>query len=72
MRLAKRIDLYLAEYSAADRVSEGGGAEGEQENITVMEVPLGQLWDWVEKRRIEDLKTLALVLALKVRRPELF
>ncbi|WP_374473014.1 NUDIX domain-containing protein [Phenylobacterium sp.] len=69
---SERIDLFLAEYRAADRVEQGGGVEGEQENITVMEVPLAQLWDWVAGRRIEDLKTLALVLALRVRRPELF
>ncbi len=69
---SERIDLYLAPYSAADRIAKGGGAEGEQEHITVMEVPLGQLWAWLEERRIEDLKTLALTLALRVRRPELF
>ena len=37
-----------------------------------MEVPLDQLWAWVEQRKIEDLKTLALILALRVRRPDLF
>jgi hypothetical protein len=37
-----------------------------------MEVPLAQLWAWAEERRIEDMKTLALILWLKVRRPELF
>lgn len=68
----ERVDLFLAAYSATDRVAAGGGLAEEHENITVMEVPLDQLWDWVEKRRIEDLKTLALVLALRVRRPELF
>jgi nudix-type nucleoside diphosphatase (YffH/AdpP family) len=69
---SERIDLFLGAYAAADRVAEGGGADGEQEHIAVMEVPLDQLWDWVSARRIEDLKTLALVLALRVRRPELF
>jgi nudix-type nucleoside diphosphatase (YffH/AdpP family) len=68
----ERIDLYLAEYSAEDRVSPGGGVDGEHENITVMEVPLDQLWAWIEQRKIEDLKTLALAYALRVRRPELF
>lgn len=69
---SERIDLFLAAYSAKDRVAEGGGVEGEQENITVVEAPLAQLWDWVSQRRIEDLKTLALILALRVRRPDLF
>ena len=69
---SERMHLFLAPYSVADRVGEGGGAEGEQENITVMEVPLAQLWAWCEAQRIEDMKTLALTLSLKVRRPDLF
>lgn len=69
---SERIDLFLAAYSAADRTAGGGGAPGEQEHVRVEEVPLAQLWAWVGQRRIEDLKTLALVLALRVRRPELF
>ncbi|THD77346.1 MAG: NUDIX hydrolase [Phenylobacterium sp.] len=69
---AERVDLFLAAYSKADRVADGGGVEGEHENITVLEVSLDQLWAWVEAREIEDLKTLALVQALRIRRPELF
>jgi nudix-type nucleoside diphosphatase (YffH/AdpP family) len=69
---SERLRLYLAPYTARDRVGPGGGVEHEHEHITVMEVPLDQLWDWVEAEKIEDLKTLALTLALRVRRPDLF
>jgi nudix-type nucleoside diphosphatase (YffH/AdpP family) len=69
---SERIDLFLAPYAAGDRVGPGGGADGENEHITVEEVPLALLWTWVEQRRVEDLKSLALILALRVRRPELF
>jgi nudix-type nucleoside diphosphatase (YffH/AdpP family) len=69
---SERVDLFLAEYGAADRAGTGGGAPGEHELISVEEIPLPLLWSWVAERRIEDLKSLALILALKTRRPELF
>jgi len=69
---SERLQLYLAPYLATDRIGSGGGLAEEHELITVMEVPLAQLWAWLEAQRIEDMKTLALILALKVRRPELF
>jgi nudix-type nucleoside diphosphatase (YffH/AdpP family) len=68
----ERISLYLAAYRAADRTSPGGGAEGEHENIVVHEIPLAELWRLVQQGDAVDLKTLALVQALKLRRPDLF
>ena len=68
----ERIALFLAPYAAGDRVEAGGGLPAEHENITVVETPLAALWGMVEAGAVRDLKTLALVLALKVRRPELF
>lgn len=69
---SERIDLFLARYSAADRVSDGGGVAHEHEYITAHEAPLAELWDRLEQGKIEDLKTLALIYALRARRPELF
>jgi nudix-type nucleoside diphosphatase (YffH/AdpP family) len=69
---SERVQLYLAPYAREDRVAAGGGVAHEQENITVMEVPLAQLWAWLEEQRIEDMKTLTLILMLRTRRPELF
>lgn len=68
----ERMSLYLAAYSAADQVSAGGGVEGEHENITVRERPLRELGAELEAARVGDMKLLALLQALKLRRPELF
>ena len=69
---SERVQLFLAPYALRDRIAAGGGLAEENENITVMEVPLAELWTWVDAHRVEDLKTLTLTLALRVRRPELF
>jgi nudix-type nucleoside diphosphatase (YffH/AdpP family) len=68
----ERIDLFLAPYAAQDRIGAGGGLADEHEEIEVVETPLGELWALVQRGALPDLKTLALVMALKLRRPELF
>jgi nudix-type nucleoside diphosphatase (YffH/AdpP family) len=68
----ERMHLFLAPYSAADRVGEGGGLKEEHENISVMEMPLVELGGMLDRGELADLKTLALVQALRLRRPELF
>jgi nudix-type nucleoside diphosphatase (YffH/AdpP family) len=66
------IDLYLAPYSPADRVAEGGGLASENEDIEVIELPIPDVFARIAGGDIRDLKTLFLALALKDRHPELF
>jgi len=66
------MHLFLAPYDAADRVAGGGGVDGEHENIVVQEMPLAALARAADDGGLADLKTLALVLALRLRRPDLF
>ena len=66
------MDLYLAPYSVADRVSAGGGLASEHEAISVLEMPIAELWRLVERQQLKDLKTLALVLLLRAHHPYLF
>ena len=68
----ERIDLYLAAYAQADRIDAGGGVAGEHENITVVEMPLHELWSMLQRGELTDLKTQALMLHLHARHPELF
>ncbi|MFN3889693.1 MAG: NUDIX domain-containing protein [Beijerinckiaceae bacterium] len=68
----EKMDLFLAPYSSADRVREGGGAPGENENITIVEMGAEQAWAMLEAGEIDDLKTLTLLLFLRQRHPELF
>ena len=69
---SERIHLYLAPYSLADRVAEGGGMADEGEEIEVLELPLKTLLEQADAGTLTDIKTLALVWALARRRPELF
>jgi hypothetical protein len=67
----ERQSLFLESYVAADRVGMGGGIASENEGITVVERPLEQLAREAGEGRIIDGKLLALVLALRARRPDL-
>lgn len=40
---SERMTLYLAAYGLADRIAEGGGVATEHENISVVEIGLGDL-----------------------------
>lgn len=68
----ERLDLFLAPYTDADRTGAGGGLESENENITVLEMPLAELWALCEGEAPVDAKTRILVQTLRARRPELF
>jgi nudix-type nucleoside diphosphatase (YffH/AdpP family) len=68
----ERVQLYLATFTQADRVGPGGGAANENEGITVHEVPLNRLSEMARAGALLDAKTLVLVQALQLRRPDLF
>ena len=67
----ERSWLFLAAYSPTDRAGPGGGVD-EHERIEVLETPLTDLKAQLDRGELADLKLLALVQALRARRPELF
>jgi nudix-type nucleoside diphosphatase (YffH/AdpP family) len=68
----ERVALFLAPYSKADRVANGGGLSEEHEEITVMEMPLAGLAAMADAGELTDLKLLLLVQTLRLRRPDCF
>lgn len=68
----ERIALYLGAYSLSDRAAAGGGLAEENEEIEVVEAPLSDLARLQDEGALNDMKTLVLVGALRLRRPDLF
>lgn len=67
----ERLSLFLAPYTAEDRVAAGGGAD-EHEEMDVIEIPLAELRDIVASATTIDMRLFVLVQALQLRRPDLF
>ncbi|HEY1638643.1 MAG TPA: NUDIX hydrolase [Rhizomicrobium sp.] len=68
----ERMHLYFAPYRRGDRLGKGGGAHGEHENITVLELSLHELAAMADGGALADMKTFALIQTLRLKRPELF
>lgn len=59
--VSERLSLFLATYTPSDRMSAGGGAEGEGEDIEVLEMPLDDALAMIADGRITDAKTIILL-----------
>lgn len=61
------LHCFIAEVDESMKVSGGGGAKSEQENIEVLEVSFSEAMDMISDNRIQDAKTIMLIqhLALK-------
>lgn len=53
--------FFIAAYSRQMKVHEGGGAEGEEENIEVLECTIDQVREMMETGEIKDAKTIMLI-----------
>jgi len=59
--VTERLALFVARYSPADRVSEGGGDPHEGEDIEILELPLAEAIAMVGRGEIIDAKTIILL-----------
>ena len=64
--LSERISLFVAEYSEADRLNQGGGLDQEHEDIEVIEMPFKEALALMAKGGITDLKTIMLLQYLQL------
>ncbi|MBN9234441.1 MULTISPECIES: NUDIX domain-containing protein [Phyllobacteriaceae] len=69
--VTERLWLFAGRYSPADRISAGGGAADEGEDIEVLEMPVDEAMAAVADGRIIDGKTIILLQHLKLN-PALF
>jgi GDP-mannose pyrophosphatase NudK len=65
--VTERLHLFIAPCSAGDRVSAGGGAADEGEDIEVLEIPFEEALAMCGDGRIRDAKTVILLYHLRVR-----
>jgi len=59
--ISERLSLFLSVYSPGDRISAGGGAISEGEDIEVLEMPLAEAAAMAERGDIADMKTVILI-----------
>jgi nudix-type nucleoside diphosphatase (YffH/AdpP family) len=59
--VSERLYCFIAEYSPADRVSQGGGEEHEGEDIEVLEIGSKEAFAMIADGRIIDAKTIMLL-----------
>ncbi|NRR93247.1 NUDIX domain-containing protein [Winogradskyella undariae] len=59
--LTEKLFLYVAEYTDALKISDGGGLESENEEIEVLELPFSKVISMIETEEIIDAKTIMLV-----------
>jgi nudix-type nucleoside diphosphatase (YffH/AdpP family) len=60
------LHLFIGEYNANMKVSEGGGLEHEQEEIEVLEWPFDKAYNMIATGEIKDAKTILLLQYAKI------
>ena len=59
--LTEKMYLFVAPYSDAMKINEGGGVAGEYEEIEVLEMPFSEAIEMMQSGKIQDAKTIMLL-----------
>ncbi|WP_312271434.1 NUDIX domain-containing protein [Pseudomonas sp.] len=59
--VTEKLSFFTAEYESSNRKEDGGGLEGEGENIEVLEMPFDEALGLVRQGQIKDMKTITLL-----------
>lgn len=59
--------LFVGEYDESMKISEGGGAQHEEENIDVLEMSYDKAYAMIESGEIKDAKTILLLQHAKIK-----
>ena len=66
--LTEKMYLFVAEYSDAMKINEGGGLDSEDEEIEVLESPFSKAFEMIENEEIIDAKTIMLLQYAQINR----
>ena len=65
--VTEMLYFFIAEYSSAMKVHEGGGLAEEQENIEVLELPVDKAMQMLGQGEIKDAKTIMLLQYIRLK-----
>ncbi len=66
--VTEKIHCFIAEYTNQMKISEGGGVEGEEENIDVLEMDIDKALGMIDNGEIKDAKTIMLLQYVRLKK----
>jgi len=64
--VTERVYMFIAKYDASLKIAQGGGLEGEQEEIEILEFDFRQAYQMIFSGEITDAKTIMLLQYIKI------
>lgn len=62
------LHFFIAAYSPHMKITSGGGVDGEEENIEVLELPIDKAMEMIESGEIRDGKTILLLQYIRLKK----